>query len=79
MCEEKQSAEMFRLGGGFWEGGLEAVEKGTSKGNVDVLEDEDEEVEEEEWEKEAVGALESLASVNVLDGWVLSCTMDTKR
>lgn len=64
MCEEKQSAEMFRLGGGFWDGGLGAVEKG-----VPNAEDQDEEeAEEEEWEKEAVGALESLGVLNVLDG-----------
>lgn len=63
MCEEKQSAEMFRLGGGFWDGGLAAVEKGVAP----IEEGEDEE-EEEEWEKEAVSALESLGAVTVLDG-----------
>jgi nuclear pore complex protein Nup107 len=28
MCEKKESSEMLRIGGGFWEGGLDAVENG---------------------------------------------------
>ncbi|TFK71838.1 hypothetical protein BDN72DRAFT_816969 [Pluteus cervinus] len=63
MCEEKQSMEMTRLGGDFWEGGPEAVEKG-----VREVTKEEEEVEEEEWEKEVVGALEGLKSVGVIEG-----------
>jgi nuclear pore complex protein Nup107 len=69
MCEEKQSAEMLRLGGGFWDGGLEVVEKGVSRvDGGDDAGDYDEEAEEQEWEREAMGALESLGSVSVLDG-----------
>jgi len=70
MCEEKQSAEMLRLDGGFWDGGLEVVEKGASttedaEGGPGEY---DEGAEEAEWEREAVEALESLGSVSVLDG-----------
>jgi nuclear pore complex protein Nup107 len=73
MCEEKQSAEMLRLGGGFWDGGLEAVDKGMSRIDGDDREgsvgaEQYDEEEEEEWEREAVAALESLGSINVLDG-----------
>ena len=67
MCEEKQSMEMTRLGGDFWESGPEAVEKG-----VRDISKEEQEVEEEEWEKEVVGALEGLKSVGVIEGFVLS-------
>lgn len=76
MCEEKQSAEMLRLGGGFWDRGLEVVDKGMSRVDEDDREGSagaehyDEEAEEEEWEREAIAALEGLGSVSVLDGWV---------
>jgi nuclear pore complex protein Nup107 len=63
MCEEKESTEMFRLGGSFWEGGLDAVEKG-----VRAVSREAEEMEEGEWEKEVIDALESMKSVAVEDG-----------
>jgi nuclear pore complex protein Nup107 len=65
MCEEKQSSEMLKLGGGFWDGGLDVVEKDVSGKGGDVGDDDEEE---EEWESEAVSALESLGSVSVLDG-----------
>jgi len=54
---------MFRLGGSFWEGGLDAVEKG-----VRAVSREAEEMEEDEWEKEVIDALESMKSVAVEDG-----------
>lgn len=63
MCEEKESMEMSRLGGSFWEGGLNAVESG-----VRPISREEEEVEEDEWEKEVIGALETLKTVAVADG-----------
>ncbi|KII84942.1 hypothetical protein PLICRDRAFT_146529 [Plicaturopsis crispa FD-325 SS-3] len=63
MCEEKQTAEMLRLGGSFWEGGLAAVEKGVHEISAQDIEEE-----EDEWEKEVVGTLESLESVQVDDG-----------
>lgn len=63
MCEEKESMELFRLGGSFWEGGLSAVEKG-----VRVLSRAEEETEEDEWEKEVIGTLENLKTVPVQDG-----------
>jgi nuclear pore complex protein Nup107 len=69
MCEEKQSTEMLRLGGGFWDGDSAVVEKGVSGGNGENEENED--TEEEQWEKEAVDALESLGSVTVSEGQVV--------
>lgn len=64
MCEEKLTSEMGRLGG-FWEGGVGAVEKGM----VPMTRDE-EEAEEEDWEKEATDALETLGGVGVIEGCV---------
>ncbi|KAF9469517.1 nuclear pore protein 84/107 [Collybia nuda] len=63
MCEEKESMEMSRLGGSFWEGGLSAVELG-----VRTSSHEEEEAEEDEWEKEVIGALETLKTVAVAEG-----------
>ncbi|KAJ7695686.1 nuclear pore protein 84/107 [Mycena rosella] len=63
VCEEKQSMEMLRVGGSFWEGGLPAVE-----GGVRVLSADAEELEKEEWEREVVGALEMLKSVAIQEG-----------
>ncbi|KAJ6546893.1 nuclear pore protein 84/107 [Mycena capillaripes] len=63
VCEEKQSTEMLRVGGSFWEGGLAAVEKG-----VRVISADAEEAESEEWEKEVVGSLEILKTVAVQEG-----------
>lgn len=62
LCEEKQAAEMIKLGGGYWEDGLEVL-----KDLPIPMEDADEK-EEEEWEKEASAALETLGGVNVDDG-----------
>ena len=52
--------ELSRLGGSFWEGGVEAVDKGVSNETNDA--------EEDEWKKEAIGSLESLKSIAVLEG-----------
>lgn len=65
MCEEKQSAEMLRLDGGFWEGGMTAVEKG-----VIIPSKEEVEQEELEWEKEVESTLKSLNTVKPLEGYV---------
>ena len=62
LCEEKQTAEMIKLGGGYWESGLEVLD-----GLPASMEDADEK-EEEEWEKEATAVLETLGGVNVDDG-----------
>ncbi|KAI6131044.1 nuclear pore protein 84/107 [Pisolithus croceorrhizus] len=62
LCEEKQSSEMMRLKGCFWEGGLAALEE-----TPVPLNDQDEE-EEVEWEKEVTTALETLGGVVVEDG-----------
>ena len=65
MCEEKQSAEMLRLDGGFWEGGMAAVEKG-----VVIPSKEEVEQEELEWEKEVESTLRSLGAVQPPEGYV---------
>lgn len=52
--------ELSRLGGSFWEGGVEAVDKGVSNEVNDA--------EEDEWKKEAISSLESLKSIAVLEG-----------
>ncbi|KAF8836112.1 nuclear pore protein 84/107 [Paxillus ammoniavirescens] len=62
LCEEKQTAEMIKLGGGYWEGGLVALKE------VPVPIEDGDDAEEEEWEKEATAALETLGGVNVDDG-----------
>ncbi|KAF8884657.1 nuclear pore protein 84/107 [Infundibulicybe gibba] len=63
MCEEKQTMELAKLGGGFWEAGLDAIET-----KIPPITREEEEMEEEEWEKEVRGTLESLKTVAVQDG-----------
>ncbi|KAJ7063608.1 nuclear pore protein 84/107 [Mycena amicta] len=63
VCEEKQSMEMSRVGGSFWEGGLPAVESG-----VRIISAETEEMEIEEWETEVRSSLEVLKSVGVHEG-----------
>jgi hypothetical protein len=60
MCEEKESMELSRLGGSFWEGGVEAVNKGVNNEANDA--------EEDEWKKEAISSLDSLKSIAVLEG-----------
>ena len=64
MCEEKQNAEMLRLDGGFWEGGMTAVEKG-----VAIPSREEAEQEELEWEKEVESTLKSLSTVEAPEGY----------
>ncbi|KAK7060258.1 Nucleoporin nup84 [Paramarasmius palmivorus] len=68
LCDEKETMELARLGGSFWEGGggaegLKNVDKGVRTVSRDVIENE-----EEEWEKEVVGTLEGLKSATVEDG-----------
>lgn len=62
-CEEKESSEMLRLSGSFWEGGLAAVEKGTK-----LISEDERAVEEGEWKKEVTAALDTLKTVDVADG-----------
>ncbi|KAF8962886.1 nuclear pore protein 84/107 [Flammula alnicola] len=64
MCEEKASRELARLAtGSFWEGGVDALEKGVDElRNLQVQQDDD------EWDKEVVRTLESLKSIAVLEG-----------
>ncbi|GLB38465.1 putative nuclear pore protein 84 / 107 [Lyophyllum shimeji] len=63
MCEEKETMEMTKLGGGFWEGGLTAVEQG-----VPEITQEEQEKEEVDWEKEVTETLTSLENIPVAEG-----------
>ena len=62
MCEEKASQELAKLGGSFWEGGVEAVEVG--------VQPEQDEVDEGDWETEVCTTLDNLKGVAVLEGYV---------
>ena len=64
-CEEKESSEMLKLGGSFWEGGLAAIEKGAR-----TLSEEEMEAEEDEWTKEVTSALDTLKTIDVSEGCV---------
>lgn len=66
MCEEKASQELAKLGGSFWEGGVEAVEKG-----VQDTPPEQYEVDEGDWETEVFATLDSLKGIAVLEGCVI--------
>lgn len=63
MCEEKQRMELAKIGGSFWDGSVEAVEKGVKDMSPD-----DEEREEQEWVEEVTETLESLKGVVVSEG-----------
>ncbi|KAL4062442.1 nuclear pore protein 84/107 [Scleroderma yunnanense] len=63
LCEDKQSSDMLRLKGCYWEGGLGALEDAPYAPRSDL-----DEAEETEWEKEATSALETLGGVVVDDG-----------
>ena len=59
--------------GGFWEAGLDAVERITTARalngpGVEAERKEEAEREEKEWEREVVSTLESLATVGVTEG-----------
>ena len=61
VCEEKESQEMSRLKASFWESGGDVTVGGDT--TMDESDDED-----EDWEREVVGSLESLADISVDDG-----------
>ena len=65
MCEEKASQELAKLGGSFWEGGVDAVEMG-----VQDTSPEQNEVDEGNWETEVSTTLDNLKGVAVLEGFV---------
>lgn len=56
----------------FWEGNGGADRRVVEGADGDMDEEAEREGEEREWEKDVVNALESLKSVQVADGWVLS-------
>lgn len=56
---------MLRLDGGFWEGGMTAVEKGVS-----IPSKEEAEQEELEWEREVESTLKSLSMAQAPEGYV---------
>jgi nuclear pore complex protein Nup107 len=60
VCEEKESEELGKLNHSFWEG--DGPESANPKSRVP---DEAEEIEADEWEKEVIESLESLADVVV--------------
>ena len=62
MCEEKTSQELAKLGGSFWEGGVEAVEVG--------VQDTPPEQDEQDWETEVSTTLDNLKGVAVPEGYV---------
>lgn len=74
-CEERLTVGLANLAReSFWEGGLAAVEAPNPEQAVEVPANESRmETEEEDWEKEVLGALESLSSVVVEEGCVLHC------
>jgi nuclear pore complex protein Nup107 len=65
MCEEKASQELAKLGGSFWEGGVEAVEQG-----VQDTPPEQDGVDDGGWESEVSATLGTLKGVAVLEGYV---------
>jgi nuclear pore complex protein Nup107 len=65
LCEEKQTTEMSKLGGGWWEGGVAAVEKGAPEVPEETVRRE-----EQEWEKEVIEALKNRKTVRVEEGCV---------
>ena len=71
MCEERASRELERLKKwSFWEGGLEAVERGLPDTESAEVGEEQKEREEKEWEGEVRGVLEALKGVSVVEGYV---------
>jgi nuclear pore complex protein Nup107 len=60
ICEEKQSIEMFELGGGFWE-----CNQATVEGSMEsVVTERDEDA----WEAEVLASLDDLKNVQVQEG-----------
>jgi len=68
ICEEKASRELFYLtSGSFWDGGVDAVEKGM----LDIPRAQTQQ-DEEAWRKDVMSSLDNLKAINVLDGFVPS-------
>lgn len=76
-CEERLTVGLATLAReSFWEGGLAAVEAPSPEQAVDADVNENQmETEEEDWEKEVLGELESLNSVVVEEGYVLAVSL----
>ncbi|KAG6822367.1 hypothetical protein H0H93_005713, partial [Arthromyces matolae] len=65
MCEERQSAQMEKFGGGFWEKGIQAVDVSVS--SSDQFEHREGE-EEQKWVESVAQTLEALKDVAVVEG-----------
>ena len=63
ICEEKESVELERLKGSFWEGASPNVIGGAGS---------------EEWEESVVKSLEVLGSIGVEEGWVFLSLESTR-
>lgn len=63
MCEEKAERELSKLGGSFWEGGVEAMEKG-----VKEMSPIDEGHDQQSWVNEVTERLESLGKITPSKG-----------
>ena len=76
VCEAKQVDGLAQLigGGGYWEGGLESVERISAETALPTSREREErekrelEVEDKEWQQEVVRALESLSHIGVTEG-----------
>ena len=81
MCEERASRELERLKKwSFWEGGLEAVERGLPDTESAEVGEEQKERGEKEWEGEVRGVLEALKGVSVVEGYVFfGCVLTSIR
>jgi nuclear pore complex protein Nup107 len=73
MCEEKLRLEMIALCGGFWEGGLPAIEKAQDTLREAI------ETEDDAWESEADAALDKLKSVQVREGYGCSLLVKVRE
>jgi len=63
MCEEKAERELSKLGGSFWEGGVEAMEK-----SVKEMSPIDEGHDQQSWVNEVTERLESLGKITPSKG-----------
>ncbi|KAG6856667.1 hypothetical protein H0H87_002044 [Tephrocybe sp. NHM501043] len=68
MCEERESTEMEKLGGGFWEGGLRALEAGEQEEVPELEYGQERREEERRWVERVGETLEALKDIAVAEG-----------